>query len=151
MRAGYRVYRFATNGFEREPTRQEKLVAFVVRWAILAAAVWVAARLVDGIHLEGWESTLAVALILGLLNAIVRPILFWISLPLTVLTLGLFLLVLNAAMLGLAAWIAGKFDRVQFAIDGFWDALLGALIITVVSWLIGLFVDPKRVARRFAN
>lgn len=147
MSTATRVYQFSRNGFHREPTRQEQIVAFLVRWATLAAAVWVAAQLVDGITLEGWRSTLAVALILGLLNAIVRPALFWLSLPLTVLTLGLFLLVLNAAMLGLAAWIAGKFDAIHFTVDGFGAAFLGALVITVVSWLIGLVVDPKRVAR----
>lgn len=131
----------------RPASRQEQVVAFVIRWLILSAAVWIAAALLSGIHLEGWESTLLVGLILGLLNALVRPALFWISLPLTVLTMGLFLLVLNTAMLGLTAWIAGKFDDILFAIDGFWDAFLGAVIVSVVSWLIGMFITPERLAR----
>ena len=122
-------------------------MAFIIRWLILSAAVWVAAEVVAGIHLEGWESTLLVGLILGLLNAVVRPLLFWISLPLTVITLGLFLLVLNTAMLGLTAWIAGKFDDILFAIDDFWAAFFGALVITVVSWALGLFIGPGRMAR----
>jgi putative membrane protein len=142
---------FVAVGTVDEPTRGEKLVAFLVRWAILAVAVWVAASLIDGIHLEGFWSTVLVALILGLLNALLRPLLFWITLPLTVLSLGLFLLVLNTAMLGLTAWIAGKFDSIHFAVDGFWDAFWGALIITLVSWVIGWFVDARRIARRVAR
>lgn len=131
---------FVVFGMERKPSPMERLVAFGVRWALLSVAVWVAANVVGGIYLDGWESTLVVALILGLLNAVVRPVLFWASLPLTCLTVGLFLLVLNAAMLALTAWIAGHFDRIHFHIDGFWDAFWGALIISVVAWLLGLFV-----------
>jgi len=126
-------------------------VAFLVRWAVLTVAVWVAAGLVDGIHLDGFGSTVLVALILGLLNAVLRPILFWVTLPVTVLTLGFFLLVLNTAMLGLTAWIAGKFDSIDFSIDGFWAAFLGALIITLVSWIFGWFVNPNRIARSVAR
>jgi putative membrane protein len=122
-------------------------MTFVIRWLILSAAVWVAAWLIDGIHLEGWESTLLVGLILGLLNAILRPILVLISLPVTVLTLGLFLLLINTALLGLTAWIAGKFDDIQFAIDGFWSAFFGALVISVVSWLLSTLLGPARVTR----
>lgn len=139
---------FVAIGAAREPTRGEQFVAFLVRWAVLTVAVWVAAWTIDGIHLDGWGSTILVALILGLLNAVLKPILFLVTLPITVLTLGLFLLVLNTAMLGLTAWIAGKFDDIHFAIDGFWDAFFGALIITVVSWVFGWFVNPERVARR---
>lgn len=126
-------------------------MAFLVRWAVLTVAVWVAAGLVDGIHLDGFGSTVLVALILGLLNAVLRPILFWVTLPVTVLTLGFFLLVLNTAMLGLTAWIAGKFDSIHFSIDGFWAAFLGALIITLVSWIFGWFVNPNRIARSVAR
>jgi len=122
----------------------ERLVAFGVRWAVLSAGVWVAAWMVGGIHLDGWESTLIVALILGLLNAAVRPVLFWASLPITCLTFGFFVLVLNTAMLGLTAWIGGKFDRIHFSIDGFWAAFWGAIIIGLVSWVLGWFVRPKR-------
>ncbi|MCK9519403.1 MAG: phage holin family protein [Dehalococcoidia bacterium] len=142
---------FVAVGSTRRPTRGEKLVAFFVRWAILAVAVWVAASLIDGIHLDGFGSTLLVALILGLLNALLRPVLFWITLPLTVLSLGLFLLILNTAMLGLTAWIAGKFDDIHLAIDGFWDAFWGALIISLVAWVIGWFVNADRIARRVAR
>lgn len=138
-------------GAIRRPTMGERVVAFAVRWAVLTLAVWVAAWLVDGIVLQGWKSTVLVALILGLLNAILKPLLFWVSLPVTVLTLGLFLLLINTGLLALTAWIAGQFDGIQFAIDGFWAAFLGALIISVVSWVMGWFVKPEDVARNVAR
>ena len=140
---------FVAIGAVRRPTPGERIVGFVVRWAMLAVAVWVAAELIDGIHLEGWQSIVVVALILGLLNALVKPILLVLSFPLTILTLGLFVLVLNAAMLGLTAWIAGKFDNILFDIDGFLDAFLGALIITVVTWVLSRFIDAGKMGRRF--
>ena len=128
------------------------MVAFLVRWAILSVAVWVAAELVDGIFLEGWESTVLVALILGLLNASIKPILFFLSLPFTIVTFGLFLIVLNALMLWLTDWIAGWFDDLHFAVEDFWwDAILGAIIISIVSWVLGLFISPERVARSMAR
>lgn len=126
------------------------MVAFLVRWAMLAVAVWVAAELVGGIHLEGWQSILVVALILGLLNALVKPILLLLTLPLTIITLGLFVLVLNAALLGLTAWIAGQFDNILFEVDGFWAAFFGALIITLVTWILSLFIDAGKIGRRFS-
>ena len=122
-------------------------MAFVVRWLILAAAVWVAAQVVGGIHLEGWKSTLIVALILGLLNVYVKPLLVVAGFPALIMTLGLFLIIINTALLGLTAWICGKFDSIHFAIDGFWDALFGAIIISIVSWLIGMFVDANKIGR----
>ena len=146
------VYVSGESGPGRRPaTRTEKGVAFVVRWLILSAAVWIAAWLIGGIHLDGWESTLLVGLILGLLNAILRPLLVFISIPLLILTLGFFLLIVNTAVLGLTAWIAGKFDGIHFAIDGFWDAFWGALIITIVGWILGAIVRPNRVAREMSR
>lgn len=131
------------------PSRGEQVVAFLVRWAILSVAVWVAAAMVDGIHLEGWESTVLVALILGLLNASIKPFLFFLSLPVTVVTLGLFLVVLNAIMLWLTDWIADQFDDLLFEVDDFWwDAILGAIIISIVSWAIELFIKPERIAKQ---
>ncbi len=141
---------FVRGGFPpRRPSPAERLVAFVLRWLITAAAVWVAAQIVGGIHLQGAESTLIVALILGLLNAYLKPLLVFGSLPALVLTAGLFLILINTGLLALTAWIAGKFDAIHFAIDGFWDALWGAVIISLVSFLIGLFVNPRRIARNF--
>jgi putative membrane protein len=126
-------------------------VRLIVRLLASAVALAVAAWLVDGISVGPGTDTeraltlLGVAVIFGLVNAIVRPILRLLTLPLVVLTLGLFLLVLNALMLLLTEWIAEQFD-LAFQVDGFWSALLGALIITVVSFLINIVV-PDRYER----
>src|SRR5687768_13212493 len=99
------------------PLTRERLLTLGLRWLMLALAVWVAAEVVPGIHLEGLTSTLMVALILGLLNLYVKPVLTLITLPLTLITFGLFLLVLNAIMLLLASWIAGWFESLEFHVD----------------------------------
>ncbi|MEO8540507.1 MAG: phage holin family protein [bacterium] len=145
-----REFMMVRGGIGRRQTTSQKIVAFVITWLITAAAVWVAAEIVDGIHLVGWKSTLLVALILGLLNAYVKPILVLAGLPALVMTLGIFLIFINTALLGLTAWIAGKFDSVHFAIDGFWSAFFGAIIISIVSFFITMVVDPKKIARSVA-
>jgi putative membrane protein len=123
-------------------------VRLIVRLLASAVALAVAAGLVEGISVgpgtnrERALTLLGVAIIFGLVNAIVRPILRLLTLPLVVLTLGLFLLVLNALMLLLTEWIANQFD-LAFHVDGFWSALLGALIITVVSFLINIVLPDK--------
>jgi putative membrane protein len=124
-----------------------RLMVLVLRWLILAVAVWVAAELVGGIHLEGWESTLIVAAVLGLLNLYVKPVLVLLSFPVTLLTLGLFLVVINALLLGLTHWLVNQFGGIEFSIDSVGAALLGAVIISIVSTLIGLFINPERLAR----
>jgi putative membrane protein len=142
---------FVVVGGRRAQTPGERLIVFVLRWLITAAAVWVAAKLLGGIHLEGWKSTLLVALILGLLNAYLKPLLVFGGLPALIMTLGLFLIIINTALLALTAWISGKFDSIHFAIDGFWDAFWGAVIISLVSFFITRFIDPRKVARSFAG
>jgi putative membrane protein len=123
-------------------------VRLIVRLLASAIALAVAAWLVDGISVGPGTDTeraltlLGVAIIFGLVNAIIRPILRLLTLPLVVLTLGLFLLVLNALMLLLTEWIAEQFD-LAFQVDGFWSALLGALVITVVSFLINIVMPDK--------
>ena len=123
----------------------------LVRLLASAVALAVAAGLVDGISVgpgtdrERVLTLLGVAIIFGLVNAFVRPILRLLTLPLVVLTLGLFLLVLNALMLLLTEWIAKQFD-LAFQVDGFWSAVLGALIVTIVSFLINI-VLPDRYER----
>ena len=126
---------------------KERAVALAIRWLLLAFAVWAAATMVDGIRFEGWTSVLLVALILGLLNLYLRPVIFIVTLPLTILTLGLFILVLNALLLLFADWVAGWFAGINFEVDGFGAALLGALIISIVNLLTGIFVKPDRIAR----
>lgn len=123
----------------------ESWVPLLIRWLLLAASVWIAAELLSGIELEGVASTLIVAAILGLLNAYVRPFLLLITLPVTVLTLGLFIIVINALMLGLADLLAGLFD-INFEVKTFGAALLGALIISIVSTILNSLVQPGRFA-----
>lgn len=114
------------------------------RWIASAAAVAAAAYLLPGIRLEGGLGALfAVALLLGLVNALVRPVLRWLSCGLIVLTLGLFLLVINAASLLLAAWLA-RLLGIGFHVDGFGAALLGSVLISLVSYLVSLlFPDAE--------
>ncbi len=133
----------------RSESGSSKLVTFVIRWLITAAAVWVAAEMIGGIHLEGWKSTLLVALILGLLNAYLKPLLIIGTLPALVMTMGVLLIFINTALLALTAWIAGKFDSIHFAIDGFWSAFFGAIIISIVSFFISMVINPKKVGRSF--
>ncbi len=104
----------------------------VLRWAVLSVAVWVAASIVPGIAYDDWQSLLVAALVLGVLNAAVKPVLQFISLPLIVLTLGLFLLVVNAVMLRLTSWLV-----TGFYVEGFWPAVGGSVVISVVSMVFG--------------
>ena len=139
----------AFGGIHRPETQQQRLIAFVIRWLITAVAVWAAAKLIDGIHLDGWKSTLVVALVLGLLNAYLKPLLTIGTFLFVVLTAGLFLIVINTILLALTAWFLGKFDSIHFAIDGFWDAFFGAVIISIVSFVLTRFIDPRKMARKF--
>ena len=143
---------FVTNvGSFRRPSRKEQIAAFIIRWLITAVSVWVAAAIVGGIHLEGWESTMLVALILGALNAILRPLLVLGALPAIIMTLGLGLILINTALLALTAWIAGQFDRIVFDIDGFWSALFGAILISLVGFVITRFIRPERLAQEMVR
>ena len=111
-------------------------MGFVVRLIVNAAALWVAAQLVPGIVVAGVTPLLLAALVLGLINAIVRPILLVLTLPLTLITLGLFIFVLNAFCL----WLTSRIVT-GFVIQTFGAALLGALVVSVVSWLLPAFVS----------
>ena len=113
---------------------------FLIRFVINAAALGVAAWLIDGIEVDNIQALLLAALIFGIVNAIVKPILAFVTCPLIVLTLGLFLLVLNAAMMGLTSWIAGQLD-IGFRVDSFVAALLGAIIVAIVSWALTQLTD----------
>jgi putative membrane protein len=118
------------------------LVNFALQTVINAIALWVAAWAVDGITFGSGtagqviKTVIIVALIFGLVNAFIRPIAKLLSLPFIILTLGLFVFVVNALMLELTSWLAGKLD-LSFHVDHFfWDAILGSLIITFVSMLL---------------
>jgi len=123
------------------------LPRFLVRWAITATAVAVATWIVPGIQVDEphriW-AVLLVALVLGLINAFIRPVLYALSCGLIVITLGLFTLVINGLMLWLASYIMVEGIGLQFHIEGFWNAVLGALIISVVSIGVSLFVGGKK-------
>jgi putative membrane protein len=117
------------------------MTGFLLRAAIVALGLWLATRILDGLHFDGPGVLLAAALLLGIVNAIVRPIAIVLTLPLTLVTLGLFLLVVNAAMLGLVALVLGGFQ-----IDGFWTAVGASLIVSVTSWIAsGLIGDSGKV------
>jgi putative membrane protein len=113
------------------------LIGFLLRAVMSAAGLWVAAHIVPGIRVDSLSSLTAAALLLGVINAIVRPVLLILTLPLTVLTLGLFLLVINAAMLGLVTVFLHGFH-----VHGFWAALCGSIVVSLVSW-IGSTLLPK--------
>lgn len=110
-------------------------MSFVIKVLITAAAVWVAVELVDGLEFDGtWVGLLAIAVVLGIINAFARPIVTILSLPLVLLTLGLFLLVINGLMLALTIWISEGLN-LGLTSTGFGATLIGAIIITVVSWI----------------
>ena len=114
------------------------MIGFILRSLVVALALWLASEWVAGIHVQGAATLLGAALLLGVVNAVVRPLLIILTLPATILTLGLFLLVINAAMLGLVAWM---FEN--FTIDSFWSALLGSIIISVTGWIASKFIGPR--------
>jgi putative membrane protein len=113
-------------------------VRFLARLLLNGVAILVAASFIPGLQLSGPAAALIAGAILGLVNALVRPVLFFLTLPFTLLTLGLFIFVLNALCLGLtAALVPG------FAIAGFWSALFGALVVSVVSWILNGLLVPR--------
>ncbi len=114
----------------------------LILWRLLinAAALWAATRVVPGISFDGdWRLLLVVALVFGVLNVAVRPILILLTLPLFIITLGLFTFVLNAVMLWLTSVVSDALG-IGFHVEGFGAAFLGALVVTVVSFMLSLFV-----------
>jgi putative membrane protein len=121
---------------------------FLLRLLVTAAALWVAVLLVPGIDYTGpWLHLLAVALLFGVVNALVRPILVYLSCPLIVLTLGLFMLVLNALMLWLTGVLSGAVG-IAFDVRGFLPAFIGGLVVGIVSAVLNIFVGRKPARRR---
>ena len=120
----------------------------VIRILINAAALWAATQLVSGISYAGdWPMLFAVALVFGILNLLVKPVLFFLTLPFFVVTLGLFTLVLNAAMLWLTSALSERLG-LGFKVEGFWAAFLGALVVSIVSFALSLFVQSGDDRRR---
>jgi putative membrane protein len=110
--------------------RDTFMTAFFLRAAFAALGLWLAARLLPGLSFATANTLLGAALLLGIVNAVVRPLAVILTLPLTLITLGFFLLVINAAMLGLVAWLLPGFQ-----IIGFWTAVGASLIVSIISWL----------------
>jgi putative membrane protein len=114
------------------------MTRFILRAAIAALGLWLATEWVDGIYIDVPTTLVIAAVLLGVVNAFVRPLVILLTLPFTVVTLGLFLLVVNAAMLGLVAALLPGMEIV-----GFWDAVWGAFIVSLVSWIGSLVFGPK--------
>ena len=124
------------------------MTKFFVRWAINAVALFVAVLIVPGIQFNGaWTGILWLALIFGLLNALVRPLLKFLTCPLILLTLGLFTILINTAMLMLTSNIGQSFG-IGFTVDGFWQALLGSLVISFVSVVMGFILRDELKGRK---
>jgi putative membrane protein len=120
----------------------------LIRWLVTSIALVVAAWIVPGIHVgsDSWTVFAGMALILGLVNAVIRPILKLLSCPLIILTLGLFVLVINGITLMLASSIARSWFGVSFYVDGFFSAFLGALIVSIVSVTLTALLGEDRKA-----
>jgi putative membrane protein len=114
------------------------MAGFILRGLIAALGLWAATEMLDGITIESAMTLVLAGLLLGVVNAIVRPFALLVSLPALLLTLGLFLLVVNAAMLGLVALLLPG-----FRIDGFWTAVGAALIVSIVSWIGSWFIGSR--------
>jgi putative membrane protein len=113
-------------------------VGFVLRVLVNALAIWLATEIVPGLTVRRAATVLVAAMVLGLVNAIVRPVLLVLTLPLTLVTLGLFLFVLNALCLWLTSAIVPGFE-----VRGFWAAFWGALVISAVSWVVNAFLSDR--------
>ena len=118
------------------------MLGFIVQAVVTAIGLWASAKLVPGVEFTSTGSLIAAAVILGVVNAFVRPLMVILTLPLTIVTFGLFLLVVNAAMIGLTAVFLGG-----FVVDGLWAGIGAAIVTGVVSWIAGVLfggVDERR-------
>jgi putative membrane protein len=110
----------------------------LIRWLILTVAILSAAYLLDGMEVRGFTSAFFAAAVLGILNAVLRPVLIILTLPLNILSLGLFTFVINAFLLKMASGVIPGFE-----VHGFWPALFGSLIISLVSWLLSSWINDR--------
>ena len=117
----------------------DEMLRFILQAVVTALGLWLAAYLVPGVEFLSTGSLIAAAVLLGLVNAIVRPVLVFITFPLTVITFGLFLLVVNAATIGLVAMFLGG-----FVVEGLWAGVGAAIVTGVVSWIAGSIVPDER-------
>lgn len=115
------------------------MTGFIIRALISAIGLWIATRWVSGIRIDNPGTLVLAGLLLGVVNAIVRPILVVLTLPITILSLGFFLLIVNTAMVGLVAWILPGFH----IYGGFWPAFATALIVWIIGWLASWLIGPR--------
>ena len=115
----------------------------VIAWVINLAALWVADAIWDGVHIQGWTAYLIGSAVLGIANAVIKPLLTILTLPLILVTLGLFYLLINIAMVALAEWIAPN-----FSIDGFWAYVGTVVVVWAVNWIGGQVVGDLEQRRR---
>ncbi len=111
---------------------------FLIRMVISAMGLWIASELVPGMEITGMGTLVAAAFLLGIVNAVVRPLIVILTFPITIVTLGLFLLVINAAMLGLVAWLLDG-----FMLDGFLAAVAGSVVVSATGWFASWYIGPR--------
>jgi putative membrane protein len=111
---------------------------FLIRAIVVAIGLWLASKIVSGIAFNSTETLIAAALLLGIVNAFVRPVIVILTLPITLLTLGLFLLVINALMIMLVAWFLPG-----FLVAGFWSAIFAAIVVGLTSWVMSGWIGPR--------
>jgi putative membrane protein len=132
--------------YRMSPNRESSLTAMLLRAAVNAVGLFLASEIVPGIHIGDWQSLVAGTAIFAIVNALLRPLATFAAFCLLVVTFGLFVLVINAAMLGLTAWIAGRVG-LNFTVDGFWSALFGAIVISLVSFVATIVAGQRRFGR----
>mgnify|MGYP001099745605 CR=1 FL=1 len=113
-------------------------MGLLIRWLILTAAITIASYLIGGIEVKGFFSAFFAAAILGVLNVFFKPILLILTLPINILTLGLFTFIINAVILKMASGVISGFQ-----VHGFWSAIFGALVISLVNWLLTSFINEQ--------
>jgi putative membrane protein len=118
--------------------RRRAMRGIALRWLTLTGAIIFASYMIEGIQVSGFMSALGAAAILGILNAFFRPVALILTLPINILTLGLFTFVINAVMLKMASGVINGFD-----VRGFWPAIFGALLISLVSWGLNVFISER--------
>jgi putative membrane protein len=121
----------------------DSLIRLALAWAINIAALWVADALFSGVRIHGWAAFLVGGAVLGIANTVLKPILAFVTLPLIIVTLGLFLLLINIAMVALAEWIAPN-----FSIDGFWTYVGTVVVVWLVNWAGHSIADEVERGRR---
>jgi len=120
------------------------MMGFFFRLLITALGLWAATKIVPGVQINGWGNLLVAALLLGIVNAVIRPVILILTLPLTVLTLGLFILVVNGISLSVVAWLMPG-----FTLSGLGSAILGSVIVGLTSWFASTFVGGSGRIERY--